>query len=251
MGLTARHWSKIYNSKSLVGGFTLIEIIIVTVLLGIVAYLGTYIIVPVIEGYVDMQVKTLLFNEAQYATSRMAKELRNAIPNTVKVLDSHTVEFVEFGGVGYYSPLQNSDNITHSGLNLAVGDNVSIYNTRPEDFYKGTRVYTVREIENGRSILNKDIAKDSPYHRIYKIGQLVAFYFKNGKIYRNSDFGISATADEIRNGGYVLASYVDNLTFTYKPGYTYRQAILIIKLVMKKNNVEINYNEEVHIRNVP
>ncbi|AEA34101.1 hypothetical protein Hipma_1135 [Hippea maritima DSM 10411] len=243
--------SKINNSKLLISGFTLIELIITMVVVGIVAYLGTNLIEPVMEGYVDTQVKTLLFNEAQYSSNRIAKEIRNAIPNTIKVIDNNTIEFAEFSSMGYYSPLQGSDNISCSEINIASGDNVSIYNTKPDYFYNGDRIYKIKSTQNGRCILDRPIDHDSPYHRIYKIGQIVAFYLKNSKIYRNSNISLDTTPSEIKQGGYVMANYVKNLTFKYEQGYTYKQAILKIELVMKKGDVELTYNQEVHIRNVP
>ncbi|WP_025270330.1 PilW family protein [Hippea sp. KM1] len=245
--------SKIYNPKLQVSGFTLVELIITMVLVGIVAYLGSNLIMPVMEGYVDTQVKTLLFNEAQYAASRMAIELRNAIPNTVKVLSNSEIEFAEFSDAGYYSPLQNSDNITCIGINVAANDYVSIYNTKPDYFYSDNksihRVYTIKDIQGGRCILNKNIIKDSPYHRIYKIGKIVKFYLKDRKIYRDSvDFPNKAKIEE---GGYIMANYIKSLKFTYMQGFTFRQAVLKIELVMRKGDVELTYNQEVHIRNVP
>jgi len=250
---SALHKSIIYNSELLVKGFTLVELIITIVLVGIVAYLGTNLIMPVMEGYVDTQVKTLLFNEAQYAASRMAIELRNAIPNTIRVLNSSEIEFAEFSDAGYYSPIQNSDNITCSGINVSAGDYVSIYNTKPGYFFDQSRVYKIKQVtknaDNATCLLYRSIVSDSPYHRIYKVGQIVAFYLKNGKIYRSStDFGDIA---QLGNHGYIMANYIKNLEFTYTQGFTYRQAVLQIKLVMEKGDVELEYNQEVHIRNVP
>ena len=243
---------KIYNLK-LVRGFTLIELIITMVLVGIVAYLGSNLIAPVMEGYVDTQVKTLLFNEAQYATSRMAIELRNAIPNTIRVLNGSEIEFAKFGDAGYYSPLQNLDNVTCFGIDVSVGDYVSVYNTRPDYFYGGDRIYKIERVnvnkDNTTCILDKNIISDSPYHRIYKVGQVVAFYLKDGKIYRDStDF---SNMSQIGKQGYIMANYIKSLKFTYTQGFTYRQAVLQIKLVMKKGDVELTYDKEVHIRNVP
>ncbi len=245
--------SKIYNSKLSAGGFTLVELIITIVLVGIVAYLGSNLIAPVMEGYIDTQVKTLLFSEAQYATSRMAIELRNAIPNTIKVLNDSEIEFAEFSDAGYYSPIQNLDNISCFEINVSAGDYVSIYNTRPDYFYGGDRIYKIEQVnvnkDNTTCILNKNIISDSPYHRIYKVDQVVAFYLKDGKIYRDS--ADLSNKSKIGEGGYIMANYIKSLKFTYTQGFTYRQDVLKIELVMRKGDVELTYDKEVHIRNVP
>lgn len=245
--------SKIYNSKLSAGGFTLVELIITMVLVGIVAYLGLNLIESVMEGYVDTEVKTLLFSEVQYAASRVAIELRNAIPNTIKVLNDSEIEFAEFSDAGYYFPIQNLDNITCFGVNISIGDYMSIYNTRPDYFYGGGRIYKIEQVnvnkDNATCILNKNIISDSPYHRIYKVGKIVAFYLKDGKIYRDS--ADLSNRSKIGEGGYIMANYIKSLKFTYTQGFTYRQAVLKIELVMRKGDVELTYDKEVHIRNVP
>ncbi len=248
--------SKIYNSKSLLKGFTLVELIITVVLVGIVAYLGSNLIEPVMEGYVDTEVKTLLFNEAQYAASRMAIELRNAIPNTIET-NGTFIKFAEFGEGGYYLPLQNADNITCTGLIPKKGEEISVYNTKPKDFFGRIRVYKILNViddnKSFRCVLNRSISKDSPYHRIYTIKKIVAFYFDNesNKIYRSETEQITADNSTLFNSGIAMANYIKSLHFVYERGYTYREALVKIEMVLEKDGVSLSYSQEVHIRNVP
>ncbi len=253
---SARRRSKIYNPKLPVSGFTLVELIITIVLMGIVAYLGSNLIAPVMEGYVDTEVKTLLFNEAQYATSRMAIELRNAIPNTIET-NGTFIKFAEFSGGGYYLPLQNADNITCTGLMPKKGEEISIYNTKPQDFFKRNRVYKILNVINDNSsfrcILNRNISRDSPYHRVYIIQNIVAFYFDKrlNRIYRSETWQITDDNSTLLNSGIEMASYIKNLRFVYEKGYTYREALVKIEMILEKGGVSLSYNQEIHIRNVP
>ena len=244
--------SKIYNSKLLVRGFTLIELIIAIVLFGIIAYLGVSLLTPVMEGYVDTKTKTLLFNEAQFFVERASIELRNAIPNTIRTGDGY-IQFGEFSQSAYYKQT-SFDNLTYYGGlgSLSLNDNLSIYSTKPDYFYNKDRVYEVAKINSDNVTLNKALSSSSPYHRVYLISTPVTFYLKGNRIYRSFDYPIDNTTYGIDKGKYyVITSYVKSLNFTYTPGNFLHSGIVSINLVMEKNGVKLKYEYEVHIKNVP
>ncbi len=233
-------------------GFSLIELIITIVLFGIVSYIGIGILQPVIEGYVDTKTKTLLFNEAQFFIERASIELRNAVPNTIRVGNGY-IQFGKFSQSAYYKQ-KTSDNITYySNLgHLSVNDNLSIYNTNPSDFYEKSRIYEIASINSDNITLNKTLNPSSPYHRVYRILTPVTFYLKGNKIYRSFDYPIDDTIYGIDKGKYyIIASYVKSLVFTYTPGNFLHSGIVSIDLVMQKNGIELKYRHEVHIKNVP
>ncbi len=233
-------------------GFTLVELILSIVLFSIISYIGLSILKPVIEGYVDTKTKTLLFNEAQFAVERIGIELRNAIPNTIRVGNGY-LQFAAFSQSAYYKQI-SEDNITYySSLNFPrVGDNASIYNTKPEYLYTTSRMYKILNINGDTLEFNKEISPSSPYHRVYIISTPVTFYIKNGKIYRSFDYPIDEDVYGIDKGQYyIVANYVYSLKFSYTPGNFLHSGIVAIYLVMKKNGVELKYEHEVHIKNVP
>jgi MSHA biogenesis protein MshO len=86
-------------------GFTLIEIIITILLLGIVASLGVGIISSVFTGYSDTVTKDYLYSESKFIIERIDREIRNSIPNTVRVdKDSNNtvIQFATFSDASYY-----------------------------------------------------------------------------------------------------------------------------------------------------
>ena len=232
--------------------FTLVELIIGIVLLGILAYVGTNLLLPLMEGYISTRQQTFLFNEAQFAVDRMAHELRNAIPNSIRIGQGY-IQFCKFDQSAYYV-LVNADNFTfYGGLgNIATGDNVSIYNTAPDYLYSLERVYTV-VARNGNMVqVNKPIDPSSPYHRVYLISTPVTFYLKNGKIYRSFAYPIDSTIYGIDRGKfYELADFVDSVSFSYSPGNYRHSAVVTIRVTLKKGSDRLSYSQEVHIRNVP
>ncbi|OGI41107.1 MAG: hypothetical protein A2140_05685 [Candidatus Muproteobacteria bacterium RBG_16_62_13] len=69
-------------------GFTLVELIIVIVLIGIVAAITTAFIARPIEGYVDLTRRAALVDSAESALRRMARDIRIALPNSVRRINS-------------------------------------------------------------------------------------------------------------------------------------------------------------------
>ena len=239
-------------------GFTLIELIITIVLLGIVAGLGVNIIVPIFTGYTDTKTKNFLYNEAKFTFERIDRELRVAIPNTIKV-GSNTLQFALFSDVAYYDNVSNNDdntdNISYYGVdNLTVGEQISLYNTAPSDFFTKARVYSITDLNGNRiAKLDNNITNNSPYNRFFVINTPVTFCKNGNKIYRC--FGYPIDNNFHCNDGTgtcnILTNYVNNVFFEYETGITQRTATVKISLTLTKNDLTLTYKHEVHIRNVP
>jgi len=66
-------------------GFTLLELIVTIVITGIVASMLAIFIVKPIQGYTDLGRRAALVDAAESALRRMARDLRLALPNSVRV----------------------------------------------------------------------------------------------------------------------------------------------------------------------
>lgn len=76
-------------------GFTLAEMVIVIVITGIIgAVVAVFIRAPV-QGYVDMVARAELADEADTVVRRMSRDLRLALPNSIRVTTSATTVFLE------------------------------------------------------------------------------------------------------------------------------------------------------------
>ncbi|MHB1240416.1 MAG: PulJ/GspJ family protein [Gammaproteobacteria bacterium] len=69
-------------------GFTLIELVIVIVVAGIIAGISAGFITSAMEGYVAQGRRATLVDTADLALTRMTRDLRQALPNSVRVADS-------------------------------------------------------------------------------------------------------------------------------------------------------------------
>jgi len=74
-------------------GFTLVELIVVITLLGIISLVTVGFITSTVQGYADLTRRDQLSSAARVAVERMARELRNALPNSIRVADD-CIEFI-------------------------------------------------------------------------------------------------------------------------------------------------------------
>jgi len=77
-------------------GFTLVEAIIVMVLTGILAGVMVLFIRQPVQNYIDASARADLTDTADLALRRMARELRGALPNSIRTLYSNGVWYVQF-----------------------------------------------------------------------------------------------------------------------------------------------------------
>lgn len=145
-------------------GFTLIELITVIVLIGALAVIGGLFIVQPFQAAEDMQRRAELVDEAQLIIERMSREIRTALPNSIRTAAGGSrLEFVTTRTGGRYrrlpaaggggDPLNRTqssdtfdvlgglpeiDNIATGGggIDCASGgaDCISIYNTGQANF---------------------------------------------------------------------------------------------------------------------
>jgi MSHA biogenesis protein MshO len=77
-------------------GFTLIEAIIAIVITGIVAGIVAVFIQGPVQGYVDSVRRAELTDAADVALRRMTRDIRLALPNSLRVTASGGVNYIEF-----------------------------------------------------------------------------------------------------------------------------------------------------------
>jgi len=77
-------------------GFTLVEMIIVIVITGIIAGMVAMFIRAPVQGYVDSARRAEMSDIADTALRRMGRDLRTAVPNSVRMLTPAGSTYVEF-----------------------------------------------------------------------------------------------------------------------------------------------------------
>ena len=84
-------------------GFTLVELIIVITLLGIISLVSVGFITSSVQGFADLKRRDQLSAAARVAVERMAREVRNALPNSIRVTAAgDCLEFIPTTGASRY-----------------------------------------------------------------------------------------------------------------------------------------------------
>ncbi|GGI53093.1 prepilin-type N-terminal cleavage/methylation domain-containing protein [Oxalicibacterium solurbis] len=105
-------------------GFTLVEMIVVIVITGIVAAAVAVFIRAPVQGYVDLVARAELADEADTAVRRISREVRRALPNSVRLTSAGGNNYLEFlltSTGGRY--LTDSDDIAFEGNVLSFTTN--------------------------------------------------------------------------------------------------------------------------------
>ena len=131
-------------------GFTLIELVIVIVISGILAGIITSFITQPVQGFIDLSRRATLVYSAESALRRMQRDIRRALPNSIRVASGGTaIEMINtVEGARYRSapPPGNPDNrlefdradadfdILGNASSIGVsGLRVAVYNTGDVD----------------------------------------------------------------------------------------------------------------------
>ncbi|WP_278386446.1 PulJ/GspJ family protein [Stutzerimonas kunmingensis] len=105
---TATNHQQTRPGKSAERGFTLVELIMVIALAGIVAVMITSVLSRPLQGFADQSRRAELTDLAAMALNRMARDIRLAVPNSVKNEEGclpgncTTLEFLQISEAGRY-----------------------------------------------------------------------------------------------------------------------------------------------------
>ncbi len=267
-------------------GFTLVEAVVVIVITGIIAAIVAMFIVRPVQGYVDSAQRAALTDTADTALRRIARDLRLALPNSVRVASGNlSVEFLSTRDGGRYrvgtdsgsDPLDFLSNDTSfgvlgPGVEIGAGDQIVIYNLGipGADAYSGNSAATDnRRTFNGTpgtTVTNVTITPGTPFPlespgRRFQVVDTPVSYICNlaaGTLTRYWGHAITSAQQNPPPGGNsaLLASSVSNCVFTYAPGVTESSGLVSMRITLTQTTQggtpeSVTLYHEVHVNNVP
>lgn len=236
-------------------GFTLIEAVMVMVLTGILAaVVARFITVPV-QSYFDSAARAELTDTADTALRRMARDIRLALPNSVRVSGNYMEMLLTKTGARYLSDedgavsgnILDFDNASHTSFDvvgmmpsgtqaITAGDQIVVYNLgpgfSPADAYDCTtscnRATVASVAGNTITLTANPFAAESPSvfkspdHHFQAVTTPITYVCANGNLTRYWGYAIQATqptstgsAPLASASSALLASGVTACSFSY------------------------------------
>ena len=262
-------------------GFTLLELVVVIVLLGIVSVASTQFIVQGVSIYRDSASRQVLQQQGRFAVERMSRELRNALPGSVRVgtsVDTLTqcIEFMPVKGASTYLQSVTGEeeeeaittlNVVDFSYSFTAGDLLAIFPIDNSAVYGGEALATLTgDAASGvdQQLLNltsKLFTRESPTRRFYIVSTPVSFCAQEGSLMRHA--GYTRTASQLfPPAGAVLLAENIRLddggsidVFSFATGTLQRAAVIHMELRFSNTATMgdewIRFSQEIFVRNTP
>lgn len=260
-------------------GFTLVEAVAVIAIMGVVAGMVAIFIRQPVESYVDAVRRGALTDIADTALRRIGRDVRSALPNSVRVTTVGGVRYLEFlqtsGGGRYRAQLDsagNGDTLDFTAPDttfdvigpvppLAAGDAIVVYNLGPgsteSDAYTGNNRTAYTSVAGSTiTMAAKQFPFASPGRRFHVVQSPVTYACNpvTGQLRRYWGYAIVAAQPTPPAGGNnaLLATSVSACSFTYAANpATQRNGIVSLSLQVTQSGETVSLFQQVHVVNVP
>jgi MSHA biogenesis protein MshO len=220
-------------------GVTLIELVVVIVVTGILAAGVAVFLKRPVEGYVDAGRRATLTDEADTALRRITRDLRNALPNSVRVdVSGKFVEFIETTSGGRYraelSSTGSGDILDFSAADTTfdvlgpapvTGSHLVVYNLynsgTTSNAYSGDNRTALTSVGSTVTFTSKLFPASSPAQRFHIVSGPVTYGCTGGQLRRYSGYAYNEPqVAPPAVTGTVLAANVDvgECSFSYTAG---------------------------------
>ncbi|MCE2999763.1 MAG: type II secretion system protein J [Betaproteobacteria bacterium] len=224
-------------------GLTLVELVVTIVITGIIAAGIAVFIQRPVEGYLDAERRAELTDEADTALRRITRDLRTALPNSVRVdASGKFIEFIESTGGGRYRAELDSGGLGNildftaadaafdvigPAPVLATGNQIVVYNldssgTSSNAYFGDNRAALTSTAAPPVAIASTLFPESSPARRFHVVSGPVTYGCTGGQLIRYSGYAynIAQVAPPAGGSSAVLAGNVDvaNCSFSYSAG---------------------------------
>jgi len=264
-------------------GFTLVEMVVVIAITGILAAAVAVFIRRPVEAYVDVARRAELTDIADTALRRITRDLRKALPNSVRISTVGNVTYLEYlhtsGGGRYraspdstgagdtldFATADSTFDVIGTMPPLAAGNSIVIYNLSPTgstaNAYGGDNrgAYASNTATTITLSPAKKFPYESPGKRFQVVEEAVTYACDPlpagaGELRRYWNYGIVDPQPTPPTGSSsaLLATNITGCGFTYAAGgATARTGVLALNLEVAQGGETVRLFQQAHVNNIP
>lgn len=257
-------------------GFTLLELVVVLVLVGILAAFSVQLLRQPIDVSLAVQRRAALADDADQAMARISRDLRLALPNSVRVSsDGRAIEMLLAPAAGRYrarpmasgagdvldfaSADSSFDLLAPLPIIPASGQWAVVYNLAAEGNLANAWVGDNRASIGAGSSASRIVLSPafafphpSPGQRVYIVDRAVQYRcMADGRLLRYSGYAPSATLALPAGTPALLAEGVSLCSFRFVPGTASRVALTSLSLALTRDGESVSLLRSVHLPNLP
>ncbi len=267
---------KVCNRNS-EAGFTLIEIVVVIIIVGILSVMGGQFIVTPVSNYIAVSRRARLVDQADMAMRRMQRDIRHALPNSIRIDGSgqylEMLNTVDGGRYRRYLDGASGDildfTVADTGFDVlgdldavpSQGDRLVVYNTSSSGISGNayaTNADNMAVVGAGSSLNYVALspgfafANASPYQRFFIVDQPVTYACEGGHLNRYAGYTINSIQATPPSGAPALVSRnISACRFSYDPGASQRAGLVTLRLSLAEEGETITLLHQVHVVNAP
>ncbi len=257
-------------------GFTLAEAIIVIVITGILFTAVAIFIQAPVKGFFDSARRAQLVDIADTALQRISRDVRLALPNSVRIASSGGRNYLEFlltSGGGRYRA-DGPGNVFVAGSSISSfdvlgpmptfvgGESIVVFNlfadaasTSANAYVGDNRRFWFSNTATTISFAAWTFPFDSPAHRFQVVQYPVTYECDpvGGVLRRYWGYAIASAQATPPGAGSqaLLASNVTGCSFAYAAGVTQRNAVLSATISLRLGGETVSLFKQVHVNNAP
>lgn len=256
-------------------GFTLIEMIIVIAITGVVGSMVAVFLRTPIESYVAQDRRARLADAADTALRRVQRDLRLALPNSVRVTTVGGVSYLEFlatrsggryraqggGDILDFTVADSSFDVLGPPIAMQAGDRIAVYNLgiAGADAWAGDTLATYTGAAGNTSSIAfaaRLFPLASPGNRFQVVEGPVSYVCDpaSGTLTRYWGYAIAAaqpTAFAAATPRALLADRVGACGFTYQPGVTERGGLVSLTIDLSRDGESVRLYASTQVSNQP
>lgn len=260
-------------------GFTLIEMVMVIVLIGIVGSIVAVFIKTPIDAYFASSRRAEISDTADTVLRRISRDLRRALPNSVRVPNAQCLELIptktggryrldgtpaglDFSAADTSFNMLGSNSALPSNQQIANGDLIVVYNLgiTGSNAYNSDNTSTVTAaptqsgtpVETTLTISAKQFPLESGGNRFHVIDaseRVVAFVCAGGKLFRTVNSSSFVSSCPV--SGAMLATNVSACNFDYGGTDLQSNAVARVTLQLTSGGETVSLTHTVNINNTP